>query len=224
MVSKFVKMSSIGVVLAALLFAGGCVTLPPPDPSNPIAKVAVLPFQNSTNDMDGPNWVRVAFSNIVPSRYYTLVSNDQVDQNLKEKLNITLAGQLDYNNPGVGAPAPTDVGKVLDVDGLFYCNLEDFQNLITGFYNKRKVKAKCRLVNAKTGDTVWERDAEESNTQVQLSVAGALDAAKQKIAGALINKAFRANPLKQQTDMVAYKLRNTIPSGPVGAVATATKK
>lgn len=214
-VSKLVRMYSVSVILAALLFAAGCVTLPPPDPNNPIKTVAILPFTNSTNDMDGPNWMRVAFSNFVPSRYYQTIANDKVDQQLKDNLNITLAGQLDYTNPGVGAPTPEKVGKLLAVDGLFYCNLDDFQNLITGFYNKRKVKAKCRLVNAKTGETVWEKVEEQSNTEVQLSVAGALDAAKHKLVGAVLNKAFRANPLQQQTNTVAIKLRNTIPSGPV---------
>jgi hypothetical protein len=214
-VSRLVTMSSISVILAALFFAAGCVKLPPPDPNNPIKTVAILPFTNSTSDMDGPNWMRVAFSKFVPSRYYLTVANEKVDQQLKNDLNITLAGQLDYMNPGVGAPSPEKVGKLLAVDGLFYCNLDDFQNMITGFYNKRKVKAKCRLVNAQTGETVWEKVEEQSNTELQLSVKGAIDAAKQKAAGAVLNKVFRANPLQQQTNTVAIKLRNTIPSGPV---------
>jgi hypothetical protein len=218
-VRKFARMFFISMALLVLLFAVGCVKLPPPDASNPIAKVAVLPLQNSTNDLDAPNWVRVAFSNIVPSRYYQLIPADQVDQVLREKMNITLAGQLDYMNPGAGAPSPQDVGKTLEVDGLFYCNLEDFQNLITGFYNKRKVKAKCKLVNAKTADVVWEREEEESNSELNLSVAGAIGAVKQKVVGAVLDKAFRHNPLEPQTNVVVYKMQQTIPSGPVASAA-----
>lgn len=221
---RFLNMRSTGFILVMLLVASGCVKLPPPDPSNPISKVAVLPLANNTNDMEGPNWVRVAFAEVIPARYYHVISGDQVDQRLRDKLNINLGGQLDYTNPGVGAPSPQEVGKVLDVDGLFYCNLVDFQNLITGFYNKRKVKAKCKLVNAKTADVVWEKEEEASSSEMNLSVSGAIDSAKQKVVGSLVNKAFRANPLKQQTHQLVYKFQRTIPSGPVAAVTTATKK
>lgn len=210
--------SAIIIVAAAT----GCIApLPPPDPNNPIARVAVLPMNNKTNDMDGPNWVRIAFNQRVPSRYYTVaLSPDQVDQILKDKLGITIGGQLDFTNPGAGAPSPQQVGEALGVDGLFYGTLDDFQNLITGFYNKKKVKASFKLVNAKTGQIVWEKEAEASQSDVQLSLSGALDAAKHKLAGAVINKALRANPLQIQTDQVCEELRRSIPSGPVATAAS----
>lgn len=211
------KIVFFGIAVLILLFASACAKLPPPDPMNPIARVAVLPFQNSTNDMDGPNWVREALARVVMSRYYNVFSGDSVDQSLREKMNITLGGQLDYTNPGAGAPSPQDVGKVLDVDGLVYCNLIDFQNTITGFYNKKSVKAHCKLVNAKTAQVVWDREEAASKSEMNLSAKGALHAVVQKTAGTLINTAFRANPLPDETNQVVNKMRKTIPSGPVGA-------
>jgi hypothetical protein len=111
------------------------------------------------------------------------------------------------------------VGQTLGVDGVIYCNLEEFQTLITGFYNRRKIKVKCSLVSAKTNDVVWQKEEEESNSEINLSVAGAISAVKQHVVGALINSALRSNPLQNETAVVINRLQNTIPSGPVVAVA-----
>ncbi len=222
--ASLVRVMVLAAVLVVAAVSTGCIApLPPPDPNNPIARVAVLPMDNRTNDMDGPNWVRVAFHQIVPSRYYLTMPTEQVDKVLQEKLGVTIGGQLDFTNPGAGAPSPQKVGEALGVDGLFYGTLEDFQNLITGFYNKKKVSANFKLVNAKTGQVVWEATKEASQQDVQLSLSGALDAAKHKVAGAVLNKALRANPLQVQTDQVVYQLRREIPSGPV-ATAEAQRK
>ena len=212
------RMSLIGLAVLLLALLDGCARLPPPDASNPIVRVAVLPIHNFTADMDGPLWVRSGISEMIPTRYYTVIPNDQVDQILRDKMGVTLGGQLDYTNPATGAPSPSVVGKTLDVDGLIYCNLEDFQNLITGFYNRRKVKIKCTFVNSKTTNVVWEKEAEESHSDVSLSVSSAVTAAKQHAAGALVNSALGSNPLKVETAAVINKMKRTIPSGPVVAV------
>lgn len=211
------RMSLFGLAVFFLALMDGCARLPPPDASNPIVKVAVLPMQNFTPDMDAPVWVRSGISEMVPTRYYTVIPNDQVDQILKDKMGVTLGGQLDYTNLSIGAPTPSVVGETLEADGLIYCNLKDFQNLITGFYNRRKIKVKCSFVNVKTNNAVWEKEEEDSNSDINLSVSGAIDAAKQHLVGALINSALRSNPLKVETATVIEKMKKTIPSGPVVA-------
>lgn len=223
--SKRIRMALLfAAVVMVVAATTGCIApLPPPDPNNPIAKVAVLPMNNKTNDMEGPNWVRAAFAQRVPSRYYMVIPSAQVDQALKDQMGVTIGGQLDFTNPGAGAPTPQKVGEVLGVDGLFYGTLEDFQNLITGFYNKKKVSATFKLVSAKTGEVVWEKMEEASQSDVQLSVAGALDAVKHKVAGAVINKALRANPLPIQTDQVINQFMRSIPSGPVATAEVRRK-
>jgi len=220
MVTKFFcKRVSLSVLtfmmLFLLFFSAGCVTLPPPDPNNPVAKVAVLPMANETADMDGCTFVRVAFHQIVPSRYYEAISLDQTDQMLKDKMGITLGGQLDFTNPGVGAPSPQEVAKQLGVDGLFYGTVMDFQHLITGFYNKKNVRVKFKLINAKNGEVMWEKEEQQSQSEFNLSLSGAIQAVANKAIEGAVNKAFRANPLQGETSQVVHKLRSTIPSGPV---------
>ena len=214
-ISMCKRMSLLGLVVVIVALLNGCARLPPPDASNPIVKVAVLPIQNFTPDMDGAVWVRSGISEMVPTRYYTILPNDQVDQILRDKMGVTLGGQIDYTNPAIGAPLPNVVGQTLEVDGLFYCNLQDFSNLVTGFYNRRKVKAKCRLVNVKTTDVVWEKEEEMSNSEINISVSGAIEAVKQKAIAGLINGALKINPLKIETAAVIQKMQSTIPSGPV---------
>ena len=216
-ISMIQRMSILGsiVLLSALLY--GCARLPPPDASNPIVKVAVLPIHNYTPDMDGPVWVRSGIREMVPTRYYTVIENEQVDTILREKMSVTLGGQLDYTNPATGAPSPAVVGQALEVDGLIYCNLDDFDNLITGFYNRKKIKVKCRMVDVKTANVTWEKEEEESNSQVNLSISGAIQAAKSHLVDALVSSALRVNPLQNEMAVVIDRMKSTIPSGPVVA-------
>jgi hypothetical protein len=52
---------------------------------------------------------------------------------------------------------PQKIGEVLGVEGLLYGTLMDFDETSTGVLNVKKVRAKFKLVNAMTGQTVWER-------------------------------------------------------------------
>lgn len=176
-----VRLPLLGTVLFTLVFLLGCATLPPANPNNPVAVVAVLPMVNNTNDLDGPVFVRTAVNEMVPDRYYETISIEQIDQVLKDSMGITLGGQLDFTNPGTGAPSPQEIGKLLGVDGLFYGTLVEFKQVITGFYNSKKVKARFKLINAKTGEIMWENEAEESRSEVNLSISGAAEAAIKKV-------------------------------------------
>lgn len=194
------------IFLALLAGCAGVPVSPPPDTSNPIVKVAVLPVHNFTTSMDGPVWVRSGISDMVSARHYTVIPNGQVDQILQEKMGVTLGGQLDYTNPSTGAPSPGMVAQALEVDGLLYCNLEDFQNTTTLVFNRRKIKVKCSLVNAKTADIAWEQEEEKSAVEI--------NARPEDLTIALI-KACRYNPLQDETAAVINKMRITIPCGPV---------
>jgi len=196
------------VILLALL--AGCTTLQvsPPDASNPIVKVAVLPIHNITSNRDGPAWVRSGISEMVLAKHYIVITDDQVDEILREKMGVTLGGQLDYTNPATGAPLPNIMGQTLDVDGLLYCHLEDFQSTTTLNINRRKIKVRCSLVNAKTATIVWEKEEVKSAFEI--------NARPEDLTAALI-KACRYNPLEEETAVVINKMKSTFPSGPFAA-------
>src|SRR3989337_2658020 len=88
------------IMVGVSLVLGACgKKLPPPDPKNPIAKVAVLPLRNNTDHLYAPDWIRETFSDAVHRRYYSVLPLSAVDQQLKEKIGLSLGAQLDIDNP-----------------------------------------------------------------------------------------------------------------------------
>jgi len=217
----FTKMLLMAVLGVSLLLGACGKKLPPPDPRNPIAKVAVLPLRNNTDHLYAPDWIRETFSDAVHRRYYSVLPLSAVDQQLREKIGLRLGAQLDIDNPTPATPTPQQVGAALGVDGLFYGSLDTFSNFVTGVYNKYKIKVRFKLVNAKTGAVVWERVAEEADSETHVSPMEALKSTKGKLmelAADRIKEIPRENPLKEPTAKLIEKLvTSPIPSGPVGA-------
>jgi hypothetical protein len=122
----------------------------PPNPSNPIFTVALLPVYNVTADIDGPQKIREEFFKRISRYNYSAKPIAEVDRLLQDQMGITLGSQLDLTNP-------QKIGEVLGVDGLVYGYLLDYSDLTLGIYNVRMVKAGFKLVNAKTGSVMWSR-------------------------------------------------------------------
>lgn len=215
------KFLFVAILAASLMLAGCGKKLPGPDGNNPVARVAVLPMRNNTNHLYAPDWIRTAFNDAVLRRYYSSIPLSAVDQNLKEKMGLSLGAQLDIDNPLPVTPTPQKVGEALGADGLFYSSLEDFSNFVTGVYNKYKIKARFKLVNARTGKVMWERVEEVADSETHFSATKALKSAKGKImeiAADHIKEVPRENPLPEPTAELIEKLVNSpIPSGPIGA-------
>ncbi|MBI5893365.1 MAG: DUF799 family lipoprotein [Deltaproteobacteria bacterium] len=146
---RFLKFLVFAVVLAVV---SGCIpqkVVRPPDPSNPIKMVAVLPILNNTNDVEGPKFVRKQLTERLPQYYYQVQPINNVDIVLRDQMGITLGAQLDMTNPN-------ELGKVLESDAVIYVTLMDFNTKITGFHNLKEVRAKFKMVDTKTGATIWE--------------------------------------------------------------------
>ena len=118
------------------------------NPSNPIRTIAVLPFVNNTNDVDGPVYVRTLFAAELDRHQYTVKPLAEVDQILKDQMSVTLGKQLDMITP-------KQLGETLGVDAVIIGSLDNFDQLMTGVYNVKKVRVRTKLVNCKTGQTVW---------------------------------------------------------------------
>jgi len=121
-----------------------------PNPFNPVYTVAVLPMYNATNDVGGPREVRKGFHEMMQGRHYSVMPLEVVDQILLEQMGITLGDQAELTTP-------EEIGKTLGVDGVVYGYLLYFDDITTGVYNVKQVKAGFKLVDARTGATVWSK-------------------------------------------------------------------
>lgn len=119
-----------------------------PDPSNPIYTVAVLPFYNITNDVGGAMALRNELQRRIEHRNYKALPLKEVDELLLNRMGITLGHQLEMTDA-------IELGRTLNVDGVIYGWVLDFDDVTTGVYNVKKVRAGFKLVDAKTGLTVW---------------------------------------------------------------------
>ena len=147
----FVKLFTTS--LAALVFFSCAAPRRVPhyfDANNPLKRVAVLPLKNDTDDADAPNTVRKKIIEALEAKSYIILDVKETDQMLRDQMGINLGGQLEMTTP-------QKLGEVLNVEGLLYGTLMDFDESTTGVLNVRKVRAKFKLVNAQTGQAFWER-------------------------------------------------------------------
>lgn len=122
----------------------------PPNPSNPVYSVAVLPFYNATNDVEGPKMIREEFQKRIEHRHYNVMPLKDVDGLLLNQMGITLGSQLELTEPA-------QLGEVLGVDGVVYGYVLNFDDVTTGVYNVKKVRAGFKLVDTRTGRVIWSR-------------------------------------------------------------------
>ncbi len=144
---QYSLMSALVVLLA------GCAAHHPPRPydaGNPLKRVAVLPLKNETTDVDGPVVLRKRMIEALEDHSYMVRDVKETDQILRDQMGITLGGQLDLTTA-------LKLGEILGVEGVLYGTLMDFDEMTTGAINVKKVRGKFKLVNAMTGQTVWER-------------------------------------------------------------------
>jgi hypothetical protein len=136
---------------ALALFVSSCAARLPiyaPDVTNPVYTVAVLPFYNATNDVGGAEALRLEFHRRIARRHYNAIPLKEVDELLYNRMGITLGSQLELTDA-------VELGRTLGVDALVYGYVLDFDDVTTGLYNVKKVRAGFKLVDALTGETIW---------------------------------------------------------------------
>src|SRR3989338_6764509 len=226
------------ISLVAVISLSACAMGPlrKADPNNPIKTVAVLPMVNQTNDVEAPQYVRAEFDKRIPNYFYSNKPMKDTDQLLKDQMGVTLWAQLDMTTP-------QKLGELLGVDGVIYGTLMNFDTQITGFLNVKKVRAKFKLVNTKTGETVWQNgigiksETKAGGIGSALSEVAAIKEATQKeeipwvtiesksqesfggallgaVADKAVSKVLKA-PLKVETNEMLNRVIITLPVGPV---------
>jgi len=119
-----------------------------PNPYSTVRTIAILPIYNVTNDVGGAQMVRKQVYKEFVYRHYSVLPLDESDKMLREKMGITLGGQLEYTNAKA-------VAKALGVDGLVYGYLLNFDDITTGVYNVKEVRAGFKLINGASGSVIW---------------------------------------------------------------------
>jgi hypothetical protein len=170
--NRKMQKGSVSLVLAACFLLASCA-LPqytiPPNPSNPIETVAVLPMYNATNDVGAAEMVREMTNERIKRWHYTSKPLNEVDQILLDQMGVTLGDQLELTTP-------QKLGAALGVDAVLYGYLVDFGEVVTGLYNEKRVRAGYRLVETKTGKVFWSGGRGVRNSSGALeSAAGARD-------------------------------------------------
>jgi hypothetical protein len=156
--------------ITLLAFIAGC--FPPPSPhlprdlSNPLKRVAILPMKNDTNDVDGPELMRKKLAQALEKRSYVVKDLNETNKVLRDRMGITLGGQLSLTTA-------QELGRELGVEGVLYGTLMDFDESTLGAINVKKVRGKFKIVNAMTGQTVWERGLGVRSELVMQSKYGA---------------------------------------------------
>jgi hypothetical protein len=165
-----VKKIRFPAIVAVLMFLAACQLPHPPlpyDPSNPLKRVAVLPMRNDTNDVEGPDVMRQKMVKALENHSYVVKDLKETDQILRDRMGITLGGQLDLTTA-------QKLGQELEVEGVLYGTLMDFDESTLGAFNVKKVRGKFRLVNTATGHDVWVRGL---GVRAEMRMQGALGSA-----------------------------------------------
>jgi hypothetical protein len=165
-------------------------------------RVAVLPMSNETTDLDGPPFVRQMVFNILAARGYTLVPLAEVDAKLLAQ-GFTDGGQL-------GAATPQKLGEWIGADGLFYTNLEYFDYISVGFYSQRRVKMTGKIMDAKTGERLWEAEGSGVTRVVATSRKEAETQFAIQLAVKMAEKTMHT-PLKLESRIAVERLIDTLP-------------
>lgn len=193
-----------GLLIAGAAGLLGCATPKVSVSPNLITlrKVAVLPIANETTDLDGPVYVRKLLQEGLAKRGVELVPLDDVDKVMREN-GFTDGGQLK-------AGSPQKFGEWTGADTLFYPVLEEFSYLNLGFYWQRRVKVSARLMDAKTGENLWEGDREWATRDLVTDQRHA----KEQFATQLAAKAFEKlthAPLQPESRLAVNRLLDALP-------------
>lgn len=111
--------------------------------------VAILPFENATEDPDIAEEVRRAFYNQFGSKPYADIELSAIDAKL-----------LAQNRDGKGKTDYRSLCQSLGCDGFITGRVVDFRKIFAGVYSEMAVVAEISLRSAETGETILTRREE----------------------------------------------------------------
>lgn len=204
------------LLLCSLMFIASCATVDEVKKDMPEVQavaeeelpriVAVLPFQNDTEERGIANQVRKAFYNHFSSKPYKDIEPSILDEKIVYLEKSTGKTVLELK--------PAEVCQSLGCDGLVYGRITDFKKVYAAVYSQLGVEAEVWIVNTKTGKEVLRlKDAVRYHEGgVPLSPLGIIMTA--------VSTAMNLREIQQVrlVSEIAYKLNEKIPS-PSGIAA-----
>jgi len=134
--------------------------------------------------------------------HYKVMDIKEINERL-EKAGISDGGQLVVIDP-------VKLGKDLGVQGLMFGNVSSFDYTNIGFFTQRKVGLELKLVDTKTGATLWENEATTANRQVALDKEQAKRNFAKGLADQWVDKIAHA-PLEEEARLTTIKALKTLP-------------
>lgn len=166
---------------------------------HPPRSIAVLPVFNETVSLKAPEALRPVLLNRLAQKGYEIPQGSTIDQRLQER-DIREAGQLN-------AVTPQELGKILGTDALLYSTVTEFSTTYLLVYASISVGARFWLVDAKTGEKIWEADHEVKEKKLGLDTRSIQD-----------TLAFAAlQPYQPYVEQVVDVCMAKLPNGPLYA-------
>jgi hypothetical protein len=167
------------VLLLSLLLACSSTTTKYVHPNadlGAIHRVAVLPFENLTNDRTaGEKLQKVFLTEVLALGIFDVVEPGLVAKELKAMRLETL--------DAVGPAEAKRLGEAIKADGFFYGSVVDFAETRSGSTPAPQVTIQLRLVEATSGVTVWSAGRTRSGASASARLFG--------IGGASLTEAAR---------------------------------
>lgn len=168
----------------------------------PDLKVAVLPFDNQSTDMNAAELMRRLAVEEFGKRGYLALPPEEVDGKLAG-LGISEGGQL----PSV---KPEDLAKALGADLLCYGDVEDFTFQNLGFVIRKNVVLSVRLLSAATGEVLYEATGEGKDLKIYTKKDEAKAAFVEQLAAKLVQNLLKS-PLKKEAEAAAWNTLDGLP-------------
>lgn len=129
-----------------------------------IKKVAVIPFENITEDRGaGEKVTRIFFVELLALEVFDVSEPGQPVKVLRAKgTSIDALGPADLQR----------IGKELEVDGLFLGSVVDFNESRSGSSQDPRVTVQIRLVDTQSGTTIWSASQTRSRAALSTKLFG----------------------------------------------------
>ncbi|MEF3280888.1 MAG: CsgG/HfaB family protein [Elusimicrobiota bacterium] len=164
--------------------------------------VAVLPFDNQSNDITAETMLRDMVVERFVKKGWIVIKNEIVDEKLKGA-GIVDGGQLNMLKP-------QEISKLLEADYLCYGYINDFKLQNLGFIINKKVELEIKIVDGKTEEVVFNMTGVGQDMKVYFKKEEAKKAFAENMALKLVQNIMK-RPLYNESVVAVSKIFAKIP-------------